>query len=156
YWGQTPDPEIAAREAALFRGAGPLIAVSRSLAEVAEAAHGIPAAAFDVIHNGIDPAALAGGALAPEACRRLRRTIAADDEAIVRFAGRLNPMKGVPALLAAAAEVVAARPQVRYVLAGELDSRAFKPTLDAILDRHPELARRTAFLGRVPRRQLLM
>jgi alpha-maltose-1-phosphate synthase len=154
WWGQTPDPEIVECEREVFREPVPLIAVSHSMAEVIERTHGTPRTSMDVIHNGIDERTVGEGGLAPEARRRLRRTIAEEGEPIILFAGRLNPQKGIAPLLESASQVVAAEPRVRYLMAGEPDSRDFRRVIDEILDRHPGLRSRITFLGRVPRKQL--
>lgn len=64
----------------------------------------------------------------------------------VLFVGRLDRRKGVPELLGAFAEVAAARPQARLVLAGD------GPEREAVERRaaEPALAGRVAVLGAVP------
>jgi starch synthase len=152
WWGQTPDPEIVECEREVFREPLPLIAVSRSMKELIERTHGVPGTDMDVIYNGIDERTVRQ--ISAEARRRLRSTLAAEDEPIILFAGRLNPQKGIVHLLESAAQVVAAAPRVRYLIVGEPDSRDFRRVIEEALDRHPGLRSRMTFLGRVPRQQL--
>ncbi len=156
FWGQTPDPEIVERERQVFQQPLPLIAVSRSMADLIARTHGVPEARMDVIRNGIDERSIARTRLPVAARERLRRTIAREDEPILLFAGRLNPQKGIAPLLESAGEVVAAEPRARYLIVGEPDSRDFRRAIDGMLDRRSGLRERVTFLGRVPRKQLEM
>ncbi len=154
WWGQTPDPEIVEQERRMFAEAKALVAVSHSLRSVVRSAYALNGASFGVVHNGLDPtpfASLAGRGADRE---RLRRAVAAADEKLVLFAGRLNLQKGVPALLASAARVLEEYPRARYLMVGEPDSRDFGATLERTLDELPVLRRRVTWMGKLPRRQL--
>lgn len=154
WWGQTPDAEIAAQEAALFRDSGPLICCSGSLRTIIQGAYGVPAERLRVVHNGMNMRAFAEAPSAPGQLAQLRRTIAREGEQIVLFAGRLHPQKGVGALIESAARVIAQRPQVRYLLAGAPDSQQFTQSVRALLERHADAQPRIKLLGKLPRRQL--
>lgn len=154
YWGQEPDPEMAAQERRVFREGRHFMAVSHSLAGIIAATHGVDETAVPVVHNGVNLERFRRYELAPGGLERLRRTITPDGESLVVFVGRLHPQKGVRALLESAARVLDELPGVRYLLVGEPDSRDYRRVLDAVLDAYPALRRWTTFLGRLPRAQV--
>lgn len=154
WWGQTPDEEIVQQEALLFRQAEVLICASRSLRDVIQATYGVPADRMHVVHNGMDVRAFTHSTFTAEQIGNLRRTIAKSGEKIVVFAGRLNPQKGIAALIAAAARVIAQYPHVRYLLAGAPDSQQFTQVVRELLDQHAGVQPKIKLLGKVPRKQL--
>lgn len=154
WWGQTPDPEIVEQERRMFADAASLVGVSRSLRAIVRATHAMDGRPFVVVHNGLDPAPFTALAGRPEERGRLRRAVAADDEKIVLFAGRLNLQKGVSALLASAVRVLEQQPKTRYLVVGEPDSRGFGATVDGMLADLPGVRQRVTLLGKLPRRQL--
>ncbi len=70
-----------------------------------------------VIPNGLRPERMQVSD-SPAALRAFRRRWAAPQERIVFFVGRMVPEKGVQVLLAAAPQVLAAHPEVRFIIAG--------------------------------------
>jgi glycosyltransferase involved in cell wall biosynthesis/predicted nucleotidyltransferase len=154
WWGQTPDPEIVAQERRMFAEARALVAVSKSLRSVVRSTYDLDGKPFSVVHNGLDPAPFTSLAARPEERARLRATLAAEDEKVILFAGRLNLQKGVSSLLASATRVLEEYPRARYLVVGEPDSRGFGATVDGLLSESPLLRDRVTLLGKVPRHQL--
>jgi sterol 3beta-glucosyltransferase len=156
WWGQQPDPEIAAQERRLCDGADLLIAVSHALRELLMTAHGVAGERLRVVHNGLDPDRFAARPLAADRLAEMRRSLLGTDERLVLFAGRLNPMKGVPALIAAAARVAERRGGVRFLLAGEADSRDYGEHVRRLAAAEAGLGKSLTLLGKVPRQQLAL
>jgi glycosyltransferase involved in cell wall biosynthesis len=154
WWGQTPDPEIAQQEQELFYKSGMFISVSHWLSRLIQETHAVPCHNLHVIHNGLDVQRFVKQELNPKEIQALRGTIAGMGEKVVLFAGRLNPMKGISALFASASEVVKERPDVRYVMVGEADSRDFMQVIKRLFEQYPHLKDKVKLLGKVPRQQL--
>jgi alpha-maltose-1-phosphate synthase len=154
WWGQTPNQEILQQEAILFRDGEIFITVSNSMKKIIQSAYGVPGDRIHVVYNGMDLRPFIKPASKPDLIRQLRRTMAGPDEKVVIFAGRLNPHKGITALLDSASQVIAKYPNVRYLLVGEADSREFSQKIEGLLDRYHGLRDRTTLLGKVPRNQL--
>lgn len=154
WWGQIPDPEIVEQEAIAFRDADRLVTVSNSIRSIVQRAHGVPDDKINVVYNGINIEAFCGSNVPPEQLSKLKAAIAPGGEKIVLFAGRLNPQKGVLAILASIPEVLEEHPNVRYVFVGEPDSQDFARKIRETLDENPALKAKTVFLGKVPRRKL--
>jgi glycosyltransferase involved in cell wall biosynthesis len=109
-----------------------------------------------IIHNGVDFKRFTSPEPDPEKLRRLRATIAAPQEKIIIFAGRLTPQKGIAAIFDAANHVIKEYPNVCYILAGEPDSRNSSHSFETLTARHAELKKKFRRLGKVPRNQLAM
>jgi len=154
WWGQTPDQEIARQEGLLFCNALTFITVSESMRKIIQNTYGAPDNRIHVIYNGMDPQPFINPTTKSDVIRQLRQTVAKSNEKIVIFAGRLHPHKGITALLNSASQVVAKYPHVRYLLAGEPDSREFAHEVRNLLDQHHDLRGKITLLGKVPRRQL--
>jgi alpha-maltose-1-phosphate synthase len=154
WWGQEPDQEIIQQEAILFRDGEIFITVSNSMKKIIQNAYGVPGDRIHVVYNGMDSQPFIEPASKTDLIRQLRRAMAGPDEKVVIFAGRLNPHKGITALLDSAAQVIAKYPDVRYLLVGEADSREFNQQIERLLDRHQGVRDRTTLLGKVPRNQL--
>lgn len=156
WWGQTPDPEIVEQEKALFGAGDKIITVSHSMRRLIHSIHGLAEDRIHVVHNGLDRASFIKTELAPEPLKRLRHTIAAAGEAILIYAGRLNPMKGISALLASAAAVISENPRAVYLLVGEPDSRSFGQRLREGLKQHPALKEKVKLMGKLSREQVAL
>jgi glycosyltransferase involved in cell wall biosynthesis len=156
WWGQTPDPEIVEQEKKLFGEVDSLITVSHSMRRLISSTHALAEDRIHVVHNGLDALSFIKSPLAPEPLKRLRQTIAAAGECILMYAGRLNPMKGISALLTSAARVIAENPRAVYLLVGEPDSRAFGQSMRELFKRHPELNKRVKLMGKLPREQVAL
>jgi alpha-maltose-1-phosphate synthase len=154
WWGQIPDREIARQEQYLFRQALTFITVSKSMRKIIQDVYGVPGDRLHVVYNGMDPQPFVNPAVKSDAIQRLRQIVAKSNEKIVVFAGRFHPHKGIGALLDSAAQVVVKLPGVRYLLAGEPDSREFALRMKQLLDRHHSLRGKITLLGKIPRRQL--
>ncbi|HEX8139751.1 MAG TPA: glycosyltransferase family 4 protein [Pyrinomonadaceae bacterium] len=154
WWGQTPDPEIVRQEDELFRKAERFIIVSQSMSDIVQAAHGVADERISVVYNGLDVEPFMNPLLKAEEVERLRRTVAADDEKIVLFAGRLSPQKGIDALLSSAAQVLAEYPNVVYLVVGEPDTREMVPVIDGLFQQFPALQDKVKMLGKMARPQL--
>ena len=154
WYGQVSDPEMVQQEQALFAEAEVLITVSQSMRAIIQATHNVPASRIHVVYNGLAPHRFRPPATRPPDLVKLRHLVAPPEAMVVLFAGRLNSHKGITELFAAAAEVVAAAPDMYYLIAGEADSRAFASSMSELLDRHPVLRSRLKLLGKVPREQL--
>lgn len=156
WWGETPHPDSAAQENRFSREVDLLITVSHSMAEIIAAAHQQPAQKIRVVHNGFDNHPFARAALSITAREKLRRTIAAPEEKIIVFAGRLAPAKGLSAFFAAAFQVTQLLDNVRYLVIGEATTRAAAQMMDALQQQYTALQPKIKMLGKIPRRQLAM
>jgi alpha-maltose-1-phosphate synthase len=154
WWGQTPDPEIARQEAELFRQAERFIIVSQSMSDIVRATHNVADERISVVYNGLDVEPFMNTLLTGEEVLKLRRSVAADGEKVVLFAGRLSPQKGIDALLASAAQVLAEFPNVVYLIVGEPDMREMVPVIDGLFEQFPALQEKVKMLGKMPRTQL--
>jgi starch synthase len=154
WWGQAPDREIIRQEELLFRDGKMFITVSRSMRKIIQDTYGVPDDRIRVVYNGMDPQLFINPTSKSEVIHRLRQTVARPNEKIVIFAGRLNPHKGISALLDSASRVVAKYPGVRYLLVGEPDSREFAMKIQHMLDQHQGLRDKITLLGKVPRNRL--
>ncbi len=155
WWGQEPDPATVEQERRLCAGADLLLPVSHSMAGILRQTYHVPEERMQVVHNGLDGAALVPR-VAAERLARLRASLCGPQDRLVLFAGRLNPMKGVTYLVESAARVAAARPSVRYALAGATDNRAYGEVVRQAIARHPALRGRLLVLGKLPRHQLAL
>jgi glycosyltransferase involved in cell wall biosynthesis len=153
-WGQTPDPEIVEQEKILFRNAKTFIAVSESIRTLMCETYAIPKRSVRVIYNSIDIGAFLRAAIPKRHLDLLRKLVSPRDEKIVLYTGRFHPMKGIPALLKSALLVLEKEPNVRYVMAGEPDSKAFALELRDLLNQHPILRKKLTMLGKLSRRHV--
>jgi alpha-maltose-1-phosphate synthase len=154
WWGQTPDPEIVRQEEELFHNDERFIIVSQSMSEIVQATHQVAAERVSVVYNGLDVEPFMNPLLKAAQVDKLRQTVAAPDEKIVLFAGRLSPQKGIAPLLASAAQVVAEHPKVVYLIVGEADTRDMVPVIDGLFQQYPTLQNKVKLLGKMPRTQL--
>lgn len=154
WWGSTPDPQVVQQEREQFRQPHTIISVSHSLQKIVRSAHEIAEDQAHVVHNGLDSDSFMKSQPNPAAVSQLRNAIADPKEKVVIFAGRLHAMKGVTSLLDSAARVIDEYQDVRYILAGEPDSRDYAKIIEATFDKHPALRGKVKLLGRVPRQQL--
>lgn len=156
WWGETPHPESAAQENRFSREVDLLITVSHSMAEIIAAAHHQPAQKIRVVHNGFDHRPFTQAVLPAAAREKLRLTIAAPEEKIILFAGRLAPAKGLTTFFAAASQVLNVLDNVRYLVIGEATTRAAAQMMDELQRRYTNLKPKLKLLGKIPRRQLAM
>ena len=154
WWGQTPDPEIVKQEKEVFQDAERFIIVSQSMSDIVQATHNVAPERVSVVYNGLDVEPFMNPSLDTEEVGKLRRTVAAADEKIVLFAGRLSPQKGISPLLASAAQVAAEHPKVVYLIVGEADTREMVPVIDGLFQQYPTLQNKVKLLGKMPRTQL--
>lgn len=119
-----------------------IIVTSRYMAAEVMAFFHVPRDKIDLIPNGVEWNA---PRLTDEQRAVFRRRFAADEERIVFFVGRLVHEKGVHTLIAAAPQVLAACPTVRFIVAGR------GPLFDALRRMAQELGvgDRFEFLGYV-------
>jgi glycosyltransferase involved in cell wall biosynthesis len=156
WWGLKPEAELLEQERALFCDSDKLIVVSRSVGNLIQSVYGVPDHDIQIIYNGLDPAPFIKPIGSPEQIEKLRASIAAPHEKIILFAGRLTPQKGVPALFSSALRVIAEYPDVRYLLAGEPDSRDSADAFTRLRAQYPNIRDRIKLLGWVPRKQVAM
>ncbi|QSQ25693.1 glycosyltransferase family 4 protein [Pyxidicoccus parkwayensis] len=154
WWGQTPDPEILEEERHLYDGSTPIVSVSASMSQLIRDTYGMPESLLHTIHCAMDARPNLQPAHPPETYARLRATVAAPDERVVLYTGRLHPQKGISALFAAAERVLAERPATRFLLAGGTDSRESTQMVQALSRRYAPLLGRVKLLGKLPRPQL--
>lgn len=156
WWGQEPDPGMVEQERRVCAEADLLLTVSHSMSDLLQGSYGVPADKIRVVHNGLDPAAFLSSGAKGDRLAGLRASLLDTGAKLVLFAGRLNPMKGITALIEAAAQVVAAHPAVRYAVAGGADSRSYSERIRESLAGHPILDGKLRLLGKVPRNQLAL
>jgi alpha-maltose-1-phosphate synthase len=156
WWGQVPDPQILSQEEDLFRSGHTFIAVSRSIRSLMRDHYSVPEWRVRVIYNAVDPELFLTSSIPKDSLDRLKATIAPANEKIVLFTGRFHPMKGVPALLKSAALVLQKQPGVRYLLAGQPDSKAFALEFRELLEQYPILKQKLTTLGTLSRRRVAL
>ena len=106
----SPDPRIVEIERAAIRASDRTLCVSEYTARQVRRLYGVDAELLRIIHNGVDPppaAALPAGRPFAGPC--------------VLFLARVTEQKDPETFLGAAARVVAVRPDVHFVVAGEGD-----------------------------------
>lgn len=155
YWGQTPDPQMVEMERQTFQRADALIAVSHSLKTMVCATYGVESEKIHVVYNGMDVKGFTGAEIDSAVLESLRRQLAPKNEKLVLFAGRLNPHKGIEAILGSIGPVLKDQPHTKYVFIGEPDTKEFATFLNTLRTADPLLKGRILFLGKLPRRKLL-
>ena len=156
WWGELPDQEVLRQEKSFYRNSDRLITVSESMKGIISATHGVSDDRIDVVHNGLDWRRFAGSGLTADQRKRLRERVAADDEQIIVFAGRLTAQKGVRALLKSAELVIEEHKSVKYLIAGEADSLHSSQMVEEMIRGQRAMSERMKLLGRVERKQLGM
>jgi glycosyltransferase involved in cell wall biosynthesis len=154
WWGQTPDASVAQQETLWLQNARHLTAVSGSMRDLVEQYYPSTRGKIQVIRNSVNADVFQKTALSAQAKQQLKGKLARAGEQIALFAGRVNPQKGLEALIDAAALVVERHPRVRYVIAGAPDSRDYQRSIQARIAGHPGLEGHFTFLGKVARPQL--
>jgi glycosyltransferase involved in cell wall biosynthesis len=154
YWGITPNEEVVQVEKELFQRADLLITVSQSLRQIIQTTHQTPDHQIRVIYNGMNPQPFVNPSLSPSAINKLRRTITQTNEKIILYAGRLNPQKGILALIDSASLVIEQFSNVCYLIVGEIDSLEFLQTIRNRLQLYPVLAGKVKMLGKLSRKKL--
>jgi alpha-maltose-1-phosphate synthase len=154
WWGQTADLEILQQERELFCRSDTFITVSHSMRDIIQTTYGVLSNRIHVVYNGFDVSIFSKYPLMAEKANRLRQTIAAQDEKIIIFAGRIHLQKGILALLSSASRVLVKYPKVRYLIVGESDSRDF--TINHLYQQFSALQSKVKFLGKVPRTHLAL
>ena len=155
-WGELPDPDVRRQERELYSKVDAVITVSRSMRDITRSFYQLPDDRVHAVHNGFDLRPFMEPSLKPEEVGRLRKSVAAPDEKIVIFAGRLTPQKGISALFASAERVIAQHPKVRYLIIGEPDSKGAGEMVDRLTGQFSHLRAKVKLLGKVPRKQLAM
>jgi len=154
WYGEELDPEISRLERLYYPQPDRLITVSHSMAEIIRSTHKIEAGRIHVVHNGCDLQLFARPSLNPAQVMKLRNTVAAGDEKVVLFAGRITAQKGIAALFESAARVVARFPRVRYLIVGDFRSLDSADAVRLLDERFPQLKPHLKLLGKLPRKQL--
>lgn len=154
WWGQIPDASVAQQENIWLQNAQDLISISDSMQELVEQYYPATRGRMRIVRNSVNIDVFQKSPLSAQAKRQLKSTIAKAGEQIVLFAGRVNPQKGLDALIDSAATVVEQHPQVRYLIAGAPDSRDYLRNLQARMRTYPGLESHVTFLGKVARQQL--
>lgn len=116
-----------------------VLAVSEALAAWARSRG---AASVHVVPNGVDVARFAHD---PAAAARTRAALGIEEARVVGFAGSLKPWHGVDVLLAAAARLSTARPDLRVLVVGDGPERTRLESIAAAL-----LPGRVVFTGAIP------
>jgi len=154
WWGQVPDPDIVEQENRMFRDAASLVTVSASMKALIENTYDVSCKQIPVVYNGMDASRFINPVLGCDAAAQLRRSIAEPHEKIVLFCGRLNPQKGISALLDSAFIVMQENPNACLVIAGEPDSPEASALVREKMAHTSVLRKRTKLLGKLPRKQL--
>ncbi|HET9183289.1 MAG TPA: glycosyltransferase family 4 protein [Candidatus Angelobacter sp.] len=154
WWGQAPDPEIVEQEVFAFRNSDMLITVSNSMRAIVQKTHRIPDDKIRVVYNGMDVNRFAADTPALEKQQKLKAAVAPNGEKIILYAGRMNPQKGVSAILASVPEVAREIPNVKYVFAGDPDSQQFAHEFQQQIKESPEAGGKIMLLGKLPRPKL--
>jgi glycosyltransferase involved in cell wall biosynthesis len=156
WWSERPDPEMVAQDVNMFRHGDMIVTVCESMRSIIETMYGVTRERIEVINNAVDANAFLAPVASTETVARLRQTLAPNGESIVLYAGRLNPHKGIRALIESAAIVLRRNPAVRYVIVGEPDAPAHARDFYERLNADPILKSNLLVLGKVKRRQLAL
>jgi glycosyltransferase involved in cell wall biosynthesis len=95
-----------------------------------------------VIHNGITPALFPFAPMTPDRWRTWG------------FCGRIHPEKGVALALDLFAHAAQTRPDLRFLLAGDMTATTHGAEIRHKIAAHPILARQVTLLGKIPRDRL--
>lgn len=99
------------------------------------------ASQYRLVRSGVDLEAIASG---PSARAAARRTLGlSDDDVVVGWVGRFDPIKGIDTLVSTVIDIARSRPDVRFVLVG---SGPLEASARAALDAGPHPPR-VAFTG---------
>jgi glycosyltransferase involved in cell wall biosynthesis len=152
--GEPPNVGRREMERLLCSSVDRLIAVSASMADLAVDYYGAERARVRVVHNGFRAQAFARPSCTEAELAQLRARVAAADERIVLFAGRVAPQKGANELCEVARLVAMSRPRVRFVVAGEAIHAGHRAGWEEMCARlePPVLTR----MGKVPRSELAL
>jgi starch synthase len=154
WWGQIPDPDIGEQEKRMFRDASCMATVSASMKTLIEQTYDVSPKQVSIAYNGMDATRFVSPTLRSNAAAQLRGSIAFPHEKIILFCGRLNPQKGISALLNSASSVLEENPNACLVIAGEPDSPEASEFVRQKMEQTPVLRKRTKLLGKLPRKQL--
>lgn len=154
WWGLKPEAELLEQERVLFCDSDKLIVVSQSVRNLIQSVYGVTDDHVRVIYNGLNASPFTRQESKTDQMKKLRASIAAADEKIILFVGRLTPQKGVPALFTSASKVISEYPDVRYLLVGEPDSRDSADAINRLPQQYPSIRDRIKRLGWVPRKQV--
>jgi glycosyltransferase involved in cell wall biosynthesis len=154
WWGQTPDPQIVEQEKLFYDGSTPVITVSESMRSLIREAYGMPSNRIEMIHCALNLEPFLTPPYPESTFTELRRLVAAPEDSVVLYTGRIHPQKGISAIFAAAERVLARRPNVVYLLAGGTDSRESTRMIQDLSARYAHLRPRIKVLGKLPRKQL--
>jgi glycosyltransferase involved in cell wall biosynthesis len=118
-----------------------VITVSRYMAQQVQSFFGVPSDKLDVIYNGVNLPQT--GCLPADERAAFRAAYAEPDEQIVYYVGRIVHEKGIQILIAAAPQILRAKPNLKFVIAGT------GPMLPALKQQAAELnvADRFVFTG---------
>jgi len=126
------------------------------MGRIIQTANGLPDNHINIVHNGLDVAPFMNPGATGEAIAKMRQSVAASDEKIIIYAGRLTPQKGIGALFASASQVIKEMPGVKYLIAGEADSLESSKMMKSLTEEYPNLRKRVKLLGRLSRKQLAL
>ena len=138
----------------MFKMSDAIITVSQFMKREIERIDGVDPNRVHVVYNGVDTAQIAvSGANAAE-LEAIKREYAPNGEKIVLFAGRVDYMKGVSALLISASRVLEHLDDTIYLIAGECLPGDYTDIVFSLAQNLPRLNGRIRFLGKIPKRQL--
>jgi len=152
--GRNPIRDFLEMQSTMFQMSDAIITVSRFMKREVERIDGIDPNRVHVVYNGIDIAQIrAAGADAAE-IEIIRHEYAPNGEKIVLFAGRIDYLKGVSALLLSAARVLEHLENTIYLIVGEYLPGEYTDTVFGLAQHLPRLKERVRFLGKLPKRHL--
>ncbi len=151
--GTPGSEEILRSEAASCQGSDYLITVSKAMLEDIHSHYHIPLDRIRVIYNGFDLSRFVAEASDTLLRERLRQELASQGEPLVVFAGRVDPIKGVSALLHSAALVIKKMPKVKYIIAGD-NTSSYARHIMSLAQRLGLYAPRFTFAGKLSRSKL--
>lgn len=145
--------EISRSEAAACQGSDCIIAVNKGMREDIHYRYHVPLDRIHVIYNGLDISRFVAEAPDTPSRECLRQELAPQGERLVVFAGRIDPIKGVSALVNSAVIVTKKLSSVRYIIAGD-NTNSYARHIMSLAHRAGLYAPRFSFAGHLPRSKL--
>jgi alpha-maltose-1-phosphate synthase len=152
--GGNPRSECIEVQSQMCNMSDAIITVSQFMKREVERIGNLDPGLVHVVYNGVDTSQIAASGANGRDIEAIKREYASNGEKIVLFAGRIDFLKGVSALLISAARVLELISDTIYLIAGECLPGEYTDMVFSLFQNLPRLKERVRFLGRLPRNRL--
>jgi glycosyltransferase involved in cell wall biosynthesis len=154
-WGEKyPGRDFVGVQSKMFRMSDAVITVSQFMKTELERIDGVDPRRVHVVYNGVDTKRITASGADVTEIETARREFAPNGEKIVLFAGRIDYLKGVSALIISAARVLERLGDTIYLIAGECLPGEYTDFVFGLANNLHGLNGRIRFLGKLPKRRL--